>query len=240
VADRFARFVPHRLRPPAGKRGFAICQGCWRAAFWLLLLWVLTRAATAECAGVLQLRLPGRGGGVLRRPAVGAGAGLAGCRRNAAEEREKLSLAVGWLLGWAGQQTPICRRSWRQLRRRRCLWTDGLHRPLDHRHAPVAYARSAWLAAVSTVSWSRCACSLSVRGPLFGADRGCAVAAANDAPERRSRPERYVVDSWFRDNGQPAVVMALPELARWRRREERRGCRNGCRRGRGDGLPNEH
>jgi hypothetical protein len=39
--------------------------------------------------------------------ATGAGAGPAWQRRSAADEREKLSLAIGWLLGWAGQQTPI-------------------------------------------------------------------------------------------------------------------------------------
>jgi hypothetical protein len=32
---------------------------------------------------------------------------LLGVARNAAEERERLSLAIGWLLGWAGEQTPI-------------------------------------------------------------------------------------------------------------------------------------
>jgi hypothetical protein len=55
----------------------------------------------------LQLRLSGRGRGELQRRAVDAGARPARRRPDAAEERERLSLAIGWLLGWAGEQTPI-------------------------------------------------------------------------------------------------------------------------------------
>jgi hypothetical protein len=76
-----------------------------------LMPWILLGLASAVSADslryLLQLRLPGRGRGELQRRAVDAGAGLARrcpqCRRGA----RRLSLAIGWLLGWAGEQTPI-------------------------------------------------------------------------------------------------------------------------------------
>ena len=34
--------------------------------------------------------------------------------------------------------------------------------------------------------------------------------------EEKSTAQRYVVDSWFRDNGQPAVIMSLGNWMNWK------------------------
>jgi hypothetical protein len=77
--------------------------------------------------------------------------GLLGAAGSAADERDHLSQAVGWLLGWAGQQTPIAADRGGNVRRRWRLWADGLHRPLDHHDAPAAAARESGLAAFHRV-----------------------------------------------------------------------------------------
>lgn len=135
---------------------------------------------------------------------------LLGTAQSAEDERERLSVAIGWLLGWAGRQTPIAAdrggnyaddgvvgrmdcidHSTTTTRLLRLLEARGwlrFHRVLD----PVLRVRFLFDAHYSA--------QIEELPEVAGDD-----ATAGDAA-------RHVVDSWFRDNGQPAVVLPLP---RW-------------------------
>jgi hypothetical protein len=144
--------------------------------------------------------------------------GLLGAAGNAAEERDRLSQAVGWLLGWAGQQTPIAAdrggnvadagvygrmdcidHATTTTRLLRLLESRGwlqFHRVLE----PVRRIR--YLVAVHfSAQIEELAPAPEEPQPL--------AAEQDDAAE----PVRFVVDSWFRDNGQPVVILPL---ANWR------------------------
>ncbi len=122
---------------------------------------------------------------------------------DAAEERDAIAVAIGHLLGWAGKQTPISAdrggnyvddevsgrmdcidHSTTTTRLLQMMETRGLlrfHRVLE----PVMRQRYLVLIHYSALIEE--------------------VLPANAGGE----PGRYVVDSWFVDNGQPAVVMPL-------------------------------
>lgn len=141
---------------------------------------------------------------------------LLGSAQNAAEEREKLSLTIGWLLGWAGRQTPIAAdrggnaadegvygrmdcidHSTTTTRLLHLLEARGwlrFHRVLE----PVSRVRYLF-----AVHYSAQIEEIAVIDPAAGT-----LAAVKQANAGAARP-RYVVDSWFRDNGQPAVVIGL-------------------------------
>jgi hypothetical protein len=88
---------------------------------------------------------------------------LLGSAQNAAEEREKLSLTIGWLLGWAGRQTPIA------ADRGGNAADEGVYGRMDcidHSttdHTSVAPAGSARLAAFPSCPGAGIARPLSVR-----------------------------------------------------------------------------
>ena len=135
---------------------------------------------------------------------------LLGTAESAEDERERVAVAIGWLLGWAGRQTPIAAdrggnyaddgvrgrmdcidHSTTTTRLLRLLEARGwlrFHRVLD----PVLRVRFLFDAHYSAQIEEL---------PEVAGDEATADAAA-----------RHVVDSWFRDNGQPAVVLPLP---RW-------------------------
>ncbi len=135
---------------------------------------------------------------------------LLGTAASAEDERERVAVAIGWLLGWAGRQTPIAAdrggnyaddgvrgrmdcidQSTTTTRLLRLLEARGwlrFHRVLD----PVLRVRFLFDAHYSAQIEEL---------PEVAGDEATADAAA-----------RHVVDSWFRDNGQPAVVLPLP---RW-------------------------
>jgi hypothetical protein len=139
---------------------------------------------------------------------------LLGAAVNAAEERERVSQAVGRLLGWAGQQTPISAdrggnvadggvygrmdcidHSTTTTRLLRLLENRGwlqFHRVLE----PVQRIR--YLVAVHFSA------QIEVLAPA--AERAQPLVAE---PDTAAEPVRFVIDSWFRDNGQPAVVLPL-------------------------------
>ena len=138
---------------------------------------------------------------------------LLGAAGSADEERAALSLAIGSLLAWAGTQTPIAAdlggnvadqgvagrmdcidHSTTTTRLLRMLEARGwlrFHRVLD----PVQRVRY-----VFAVHFSAQIEEFASAGPARVAD---------DGEQTPASPARFVVDSWFRDNGQPAVVMAL-------------------------------
>ncbi|EXI89922.1 MAG: hypothetical protein AW11_01198 [Candidatus Accumulibacter regalis] len=146
---------------------------------------------------------------------------LLGTAESAADERAKLSLAMGWLLGWAGQQTPIAAdrggntadngvygrmdcidHSTTGTRLLRLLEARGwlrFHRVLD----PVW--RVLYLFQVHH------AAQIEEVAATVGSESGtnAAQAASAGGGGGAAEPARYVVDSWFRDNGQPALVIDL-------------------------------
>ncbi len=134
---------------------------------------------------------------------------LLGAARNSADERARLSLAVGWMLGWAGEQTPI--------------WADrggnfadqavfGRMDCIDHSTTTTRLlqllAARGWLRfhqVAEPVRRVRYLLQLHFSAQI---QEKSAPAELDEGP---MEPARYVVDSWFRDNGQPAVVMSVPE-----------------------------
>ncbi len=135
---------------------------------------------------------------------------LLGQAQDAPHEREAIGAAVGRLLGWAGEQSPIAAdrggnyadaavygkmdcidHSTTTTRLLRMMEERGLlryHRVLDRVLRTRSLIFDHFAAQIEEIQ---------------------VAAPAGDGEE----PGRYVVDSWFFDNGQPAVVMPL---ANWR------------------------
>lgn len=137
---------------------------------------------------------------------------------NPAQERDAVAQAVGRLLGWAGEQTPIASdrggnyadmdaygkmdcidHSTTTTRLLRMIESRGMlhfHRVLDPalRHRFLVFDHYSALIEEKNAA-SDCGCDGEV-----------------EETEKDESSERYVVDSWFFDNGRPAVVMPL---ARW-------------------------
>jgi len=127
---------------------------------------------------------------------------------SAEEERAGLSLAVGWLLTWAGQQTPIAAD-------RGGNYADdavfGRMDCIDHSTTTTRLLRlleaRGWLRFHGVLDPA-----LRLRFLLFMHYSAQIEELAADQAELTGEPARYVVDSWFRDNGRPAVVLPL---TRW-------------------------
>ena len=139
-------------------------------------------------------------------------AGLLGVALDAGEERAAIGVAIGRLLGWAGEQTPIAAdrggnyadaavfgkmdcidhsttttRLLEMLERRRLLRHHRVLAPEVRQRFWVMVHYSALIEAL-----------------------GAAATTGEGAQEAPAAPtERYAVDSWFYDNGRPAVVMPL-------------------------------
>ncbi|MFT3849728.1 MAG: hypothetical protein QM739_13975 [Propionivibrio sp.] len=138
------------------------------------------------------------------------------------EERAALALVVGKMLGWAGEQTPIAAdrggnyadmgvhgkmdcidHSTTTTRLLRLIEARGMlhfHRVLD----PALRHRF--------LIFDHFSAQIEEKGKAAG-DCGCDGEAVDEAATKSDEaPRRFVVDSWFFDNGHPAVVMPL---ARW-------------------------
>lgn len=120
--------------------------------------------------------------------------------RSAVHERALLGVAIGWMLGWAGKQTPI------SADRGGNYADDGVHGRMDCiDHATTTtrllrlYERRGWLRFHRVVEPA-----LRTNFLIFEH-----YSAQIEAVESGDETGRYVVDSWFFDNGQPAVVMPL-------------------------------
>lgn len=145
---------------------------------------------------------------------------LVGTARNAAEEREKLSLAIGWLLGWAGQQTPI------SADRGGNFADDGVYGRMDCiDHSTTSTRLLRVLENRRWLSFHRVIEPVQRVRYLFEFHYSAQIEEL-ESPAREAgvaEPARYVVDSWFRDNGQPAVVMALQDWLDGEGKEETAG-----------------
>lgn len=132
---------------------------------------------------------------------------------NAVHERELIGVVVGRLLGWAGKQSPI------HADRGGNYADEGVYGRMDCiDHATTTTRLLQMLEQRGWLRWHR-VLAPEVRTRLVIFDHWSAVIEeAPKAPFRDEHPlsrARYAVDSWFYDNGQPAVVMPLDEWMDW-------------------------
>lgn len=134
---------------------------------------------------------------------------------DAGEERRLLAVAVGILYGWAGEQTPVGVDKGGNFADQgeygsmdcidHSLTTERLLLMLERRHA-LRFHR-----VVGRVRRMRFLIvehnAVVIEETMPAAADGGAAENAEDAEDAESR--RYVVDSWYRDNGRPAVVLPL-------------------------------
>jgi hypothetical protein len=124
--------------------------------------------------------------------------------RSAVHERALLGVAVGWMLGWAGQQTPV------SADRGGNYADDGIYGRMDCIDHSTTTTRL--LRLIERRGWMRFHRVLepALRARFFVFEHYSAqIEEMQKENPMADAPERYVVDSWFFDNGQPAVVMPL-------------------------------
>ncbi len=132
-----------------------------------------------------------------------------GAAQDAADERARLSLAVGWMLGWAGEQTPIAADRGGNFADQAAF---GRMDCIDHSTTTTRLLRL--LEARGWLRFHRVAEPAQRVLYLVQVHFSAQIEERAVPPEgggTLAAPERHVVDSWFRDNGQPAVVMRLEE-----------------------------
>ncbi|MDR0777521.1 MAG: hypothetical protein LBE81_12940 [Azonexus sp.] len=125
---------------------------------------------------------------------------------SAAEERERLALAIGQLYAWAGEQTDIRNDKGGNLADD---YVSGRMDCIDHSTTTTRLLRL--LEARGALRWHR------VREPevrnfalIFPAHYAAVIETIDEGVSGRGG-ERFVVDSWFVDNGQPAVILPLDD-----------------------------
>ena len=138
--------------------------------------------------------------------------------QDAAEERAAIAVAIGRLLGWAGKQSPIF------ADRGGNYDDDGVNGGMDCiDHSTTTTRLLQMMAAQGWLRFHRVLEPvLRSRFLIFAhysalIEQTDEIDAATPVDERR-----YVVDSWFFDNGQPAVVMPL---AQWQAGEVPHGAK---------------
>ena len=132
---------------------------------------------------------------------------------DAAHERELIAVVIGRLLGWAGKQSPI------RADRGGNYRDDGVYGRMDCiDHATTTTRLLKVLERRGWLRWHR-VLEPELRSRYLIFDHWSAVIEEEPrAPFRDDHPHsrpRYVVDSWFYDNGQPAVVMPLEAWMDW-------------------------
>ena len=138
--------------------------------------------------------------------------------QDAADERAAIAVAIGRLLGWAGKQSPIF------ADRGGNYDDDGVNGGMDCiDHSTTTTRLLQMMAAQGWLRFHRVLEPvLRSRFLIFAhysalIEQTDEIDAATPVDERR-----YVVDSWFFDNGQPAVVMPL---AQWQAGEYPHGAK---------------
>lgn len=128
---------------------------------------------------------------------------LLGDAHNALYERALLGVALGWMLGWAGEQSPIA------ADRGGNYADEGVHGRMDcidHSTTTTRllrlFERHGWLRFHRVLTPVRRTQALVFEH--FSAQIEEQTKSGDDLEFKR-----YVVDSWFVDNGQPVVVMSL-------------------------------
>ncbi len=129
--------------------------------------------------------------------------------RDAAEERAAIGLAVGRMLGWAGKQSPIGAD-------RGGNYADagmnGMMDCIDHSTTTTRLLRvmdkQGWLR-YHRVLEPALRTTLLIFLHYSAQIEETGALAGTDAKPIATTAGRYVVDSWFFDNGHPAAVMPL-------------------------------
>ena len=132
---------------------------------------------------------------------------------NAAQERALIALAIGRLLGWAGKQSPISADKGGNYA------DDGVNGKMDCiDHSTTTTLLLKMLARRGWLHWHR-VLDPAMRTRFLIFDHWTAVIEeAPHAPYQDEHPfsrVRYAVDSWFNDNGKPAVAMPLDHWLDW-------------------------
>jgi len=132
--------------------------------------------------------------------------GLLAEANDAAQERELLGAAIGLLLGWAGEQSPI------KADRGGNYADDGVDGRMDCIDHSTTTTRL--LRLIERQGWLRYHRVLEhvLRRRFVIFEHYAAQIEEVMPAQAGERAARYAVDSWFFDNGQPAVVMPL---SRW-------------------------
>jgi hypothetical protein len=125
-----------------------------------------------------------------------------GLAESAVEERAILAQVIGQLYRWAGEQSPIMPIG-RGISSMTACPEDGLHRPRGDDDPPAAAAGRARHAALS------CGGADPAPGALAGAQHFSAVIREN--ARRAGSGGAFVVDTWFGEHGDPAVVLPLED-----------------------------
>lgn len=122
---------------------------------------------------------------------------------NAEEERDAISVTIGRLLGWAGKQSPISADKGGNFA------DDGVSGKMDCIDHATTTARL--LLMMEEHNWLRYHHTLEPiirRRFIFFEHHSAQIEESSPATEGEEA-KRFVVDSWFFDNGQPAAVMPL-------------------------------
>lgn len=132
---------------------------------------------------------------------------------DAAHERELVAVVVGRMLGWAGLQSPI------HADRGGNLADDGVDGRMDCiDHSTTTTRLLKLIERRGWLRWHRVR-DPEMRNRLLIFDHWTAVIEESPrAPYRDVYPlshARYAVDSWFFDNGEPAVIMPLDAWMDW-------------------------
>lgn len=128
---------------------------------------------------------------------------------DAGQEREALARVLGQLYGWAGEQLPIAKD------RGGDYADDGV----DGRMDCIDHATSSTqlLHMIEARGWLRFhRVAAPARRTRFLIIQHFSAVVEELTPEgvkpvSASPPKRFAIDSWFRDNGQPAVVMPIDD-----------------------------
>jgi hypothetical protein len=126
--------------------------------------------------------------------------------KDAAEEREKISLAIGRLYAWAGEQSLI------RNDRGGNYADDGVSGRMDCiDHSTSTTRLLELLAGRGYLRWHRVlAPDVRYFALLIPAHYSAVLEEKSDDASADEAP-RFVVDSWFVDNGQPAVILPLAD-----------------------------
>ena len=126
---------------------------------------------------------------------------------DAETERKMLAEVIGQLYGWAGEQSPIAND-------RAGNYDDGLVSGrmdcIDHSTSTTRLLQL--LAARGYMRWHRVG-EPAVRhfALVIPAHWSAVIEEVTAEVTEAGAPRRFVVDSWFVDNGQPAVILPLEE-----------------------------
>ncbi len=123
---------------------------------------------------------------------------LLGLSASASAERALLAQAVGRLYRWAGEQTPVAAD---RAGNTRDADVEGRMDCIDHATTTTRFLRR--IEAYGALRWHQ-VLEPERRTRFIVAQHFSAVI------EERASGERFAVDSWFVDNGEPAVIIPLP------------------------------